>query len=159
METRISNQLPVWLVLPFLVLAAMVLLLLSGSAFVAFPESPVAVFDASPRLEQLNLAVHAHIRFEQHAKAGVQHPATTLTRAAGTAQEQTLLLLALTHQYLGVEPRLALIRLKPSGERRVVMEWRDLYYDPGLAVVYGPGQVSGVVRVLSYGAALAEATL
>ncbi|MEI8092981.1 MAG: hypothetical protein WCG80_02095 [Spirochaetales bacterium] len=133
------------------------LLVLSGSAVFAFPEGPAVVYDPAPRLLELTRAVHQHIRFEGESSSprpATQTPSATLKRLVGTAQEQVLLLMAVTQKDLGLEPRLALIRLRPSGERRVVMEWRGLYYDPGLGAVYGQNEVAGVVRAVSYGSAL-----
>jgi hypothetical protein len=131
------------------VLAGVLLIILSGSAVMVFPEH-AQVFDPSTRLVELNLAVHQRIVLATAPVAKTaQSPATTLKRGRGAALDLVLLLMAVTKRELGVEPRLALVRMG-SGSERYVMEWRGLYFDPTLANCFPRREVDHVIRLVSY---------
>jgi hypothetical protein len=156
-----KNRLQPWLIGPLTAtLCIGLLVILTGSAVFAFPEGNTAALDPSAQLLELNKAVHFHTRYAEQSSQlhpAIQAPSTTLRRAAGTAEDQVLLLMAVAQKVLGLEPRLAVVRLSPSGEQRVVMDWNDRYYDPCSATVYDRNDLSGIVRVLSYPAALSRA--
>jgi len=73
------------------VLAGVLLIILSGSAVMVFPEH-AQVFDPSTRLVELNLAVHQRIVLATAPVAKTaQSPATTLKRGRGAALDLVLL--------------------------------------------------------------------
>jgi len=135
------------------VLAGVLFVIFSGSAVTAFPEHP-QVFDPSSRLVELNNEVHQRIVLTAPHPLSVaaQSPAVTLKQGRGASLDLVLLLMAVAKRELGVEPRLALVRMGAGGQR-YAMEWGGLYFDPTLATCFSRSEVDHVIRLVSYSSA------